>query len=133
MKEHTPESTAQTGRRITDQQSQIDESLPLEVEDINALVLRVEHADGQLTKFDIDKISDALAQSTLAIGRELDDENQVVIEQLCSQVVQALTDDLSEAEVIEADDIDLQVEMTLMLNQQADLAKAYVQHYTLSY
>ncbi len=131
MKETTPESSAQTDRRIQDQQNPIDENLPLEVDELSAHALRIEHADGQLTTFDIDKISDALVQSTLAIGRELDDENQGVIDQLCSQVVQALTDDVSESETIEADDIDLQVEMTLMLNQQAELAEAYLQRYAL--
>jgi hypothetical protein len=131
MKETISESSAQTDRRIQDQQNPIDENLPSEVDELSALALRIEHADGQLTTFDIDKISDALEQSTLAIGRELDDENQGVIDQLCSQVVQALTDDVSESETIEADDIDLQVEMTLMLNQQAELAKAYLQRYAL--
>jgi hypothetical protein len=138
MKKNRPESSAQTGRRIKDQSNSIDESCPLEAGetreagDLNALALRVEHADGQFTTFDAVKITDALEQSTLAIGRELDDENQDVIHQLCSQVVKALTDDMPESEVIEADDIDLQVEMTLMLNKQAELAKAYGNRNALS-
>ncbi|MBL4672903.1 MAG: hypothetical protein JKX81_11645 [Arenicella sp.] len=131
MKENIPESSAQTGRRIKDLQDPIDDNLPPEVDVLNALALRVEHADGQLTKFDIVKITNALEQSTLAIGRVLDDETQGFINELCSQVVQALTDDMSESEIIEVDDIDLQVEMTLMLNQQAELAKAYIQRHAL--
>jgi hypothetical protein len=133
MKEYTPESSAQTGRRTKDQQNPVDQSLPLGACELNAIALRVEHADGQLTTFDIVKIFDDLEQSTLAIGRELNHENQDFINKLCSQVVQALTDDMSESETIEADDIGLQVEMTLMLNQQAELAKAYVQQHASNY
>ncbi|MGK0374641.1 MAG: hypothetical protein ACJA2E_001113 [Arenicella sp.] len=132
MQKNTPRSTAPTVRRLQKKQNLTLPNLSTEVDEINAASLRVEHSDGLLTNLDVVEITDALEQSALEIGCELDDENQGFIDQLCLQVVQALAHDLSASETIEADDIDVQVEMILMLNQQTELAKAYLQRQTIN-
>jgi hypothetical protein len=127
MQKNTLESSAPTVRRLLKQQNLIAENSAVEIDDVNTAALRVEHPDGQLTKLDVVDITDALEQSALEIGCELDNENQGFLNQLCVQVVQALAHDLSPSETIEADDIDVQVEMTLKLNQQTELVTAYLQ------
>jgi hypothetical protein len=134
MRKNSSESSAPTVRPLKQQHNSMANKPDSEGKGINAIAIldfRVRLADGRLTKFDIFKVTDDLELSMTAIGRELNDQNQGLVYDLSGQVIQALLADKQQVDVIEADDVHLQVEMTLMLNKQIELAKAYLQRQVL--
>ncbi len=86
----------------------------------------VRQADGELAKFDIDMIADRLARSMQNTGRTLDQNTQCLIQDLCSKIAQRLAEDTLKTGIMDYDDMHTQVEMTLILNHQSELAEDYL-------
>ena len=125
MVNHISESSAQTERALKKHQKLSDELSFVNARPI--LSGRIRHLDGRFSKFDITKLTDSLERSMLSIGGALNTENQTLVCDLAAQVINVIVEGMSADGVMDIDDLQTQIEMTLMLNGQFELAKAYQQ------
>jgi hypothetical protein len=119
------DSSATTESRIDETQEQLD--VPTDNQQLIDGEFDVRHDDGRVAKFDILNITEPLGESMLAIGRELDDSGRDLVDDLCSSVLSTLSEDLPAKGIIEADDLELQIEMTLRLSGDEDLVEGYLE------
>ena len=95
----------------------------------NSLISRVIRRNGKQTPFDKSKITVALSKAFLAVeGGTAAASTRVheVVEQLSSQVIDALFRHLPESGTVHIENIQDQVELALMRNGQQKVARAYV-------
>ena len=123
MQYDSSESAALTVGRIN-QQSQ---SKLGQLDGLPIPAVRVRHIDGRLASFDIRKVAGSLEQSILASGRAVDRKGQALVYDVCSRVLETVIEDMPDSGILDIDDVKVQVEMTLRLNRQADVAKAYLE------
>ena len=125
MQKKYQDSSATTESRIDETQEQLD--VPTDNQQLIDGEFDVRHDDGRVAKFDILNITEPLGESMLAIGRELDDSGRDLVDDLCSSVLSTLSEDLPAKGIIEADDLELQIEMTLRLSGDEDLVEGYLE------
>lgn len=124
MQYDSTDSAAPTVRSENELSSNNDDSLPsLETH------FEVKAKDGRLSQFDAQKIVTGLEQSMRLSGRKLDHNGERLINTLCSKITDTLLQNVPATRVMDIDDIHVQVEMSLILNQQNDLAEAYLKSY----
>lgn len=114
---------------LTDRQSTTPKALISDVGILNSLPrldCRIRQTDGSFTTFNILEMALHIEQSMFILEYDLDQPDQQLVCDLCSKVIHALTAEIPSTGVITIEDLRLQVEMTLILNQQADLSRAYV-------
>lgn len=127
MQTECPEFSASTETLITKRQNSPHESVN---SNISAnLALDVRQADGSVTTFDILKISDRLEKSMRTIGRDLDQPGRHLIKDICSSLLNTLSGGIAAKGVIDANDLQLQIEMTLRLSGETELVKGYLEQY----
>ena len=125
MQTKYPESSASTETLLTKPQNSSSESANSHIS--ANLALEVRQADGSVATFDIRNISNRLENSMQAIGRDLDEPGLHLVKGLCSSVLNTLSDGMPAKGIIEAEDLQLQIEMTLRLSGDTELVKGYLE------
>ena len=104
-------------------------------ESVNLLSLNVVRREGAISSFKSDKISDAIKKAFLAQtkirnnktkDKEQEDSIHKTVESLTHKVVSALTRRIADGDMIHIEDIQDQVELSIMRAGYQDVARAYV-------
>ena len=102
---------------------------------VNLLSLNVVRRDGSISSFKSDKISDAIKKAFLAQtkirnnkdkDKEQEDSIHKTVEELTHKVVSALTRRIADGDMIHIEDIQDQVELSLMRSGEHKVARSYV-------